>query len=308
LLLNFSGVFGLAAAQVDLQRLLNYLLLVLSIVAGVIFGMLADRLIDLSLGRETAVLVGPVSRQTELPRLTEDDFQVILKRNLFNSEATGEAIDSIDFASKIVTVPDGNASAKPMGSLTLIGTVVAGENSLALGKSGTKNKVFRLNEEISPGVIVSEIGRKLVVIKDHGVRRELPLKAQKGAKAQRIRQKRAGTARGGVVAVDDNRWKISKTVIDGARANLNSLLQSARMVPQVKNGKTVGFKLVELEKGSLLEQIGLKVGDLIVEINQVQLNSPEKALQVFQQVREANNITLGLIRNGNPETFEYSFE
>ena len=66
--------------------------------------------------------------------------------------------------------------------------------------------------------------------------------------------------------------------------------------------------LVEIEKGSLLEQIGLRVGDLIVEKNQVKLNSPEKALQIFQQVREANNISLGLIRNGKLETFEYSLE
>ena len=80
------------------------------------------------------------------------------------------------------------------------------------------------------------------------------------------------------------------------------------MVPQVNNGQTVGFKLVEIKRGSLLEKVGLKVGDLVVEINQVKLNSPEKALQVFQQVREANNITLGLIRNGQLKTFEYSFE
>ena len=80
------------------------------------------------------------------------------------------------------------------------------------------------------------------------------------------------------------------------------------MIPQIKGGKTVGFKLVELEKGSLLEKIGLRVGDLVVEINQVKLNSPEKALQIFQQVREANNITLSLMRNGQPKTFEYSFE
>jgi len=306
--LNFSGVFGLAAGQVDLQRLLNYLLLALSIVAGVIFGILADRLIDLSLDRETALLMDPMPRQTELPRLTEDDFQIILQRNLFNSDAAGEETGRVDFSSKIVPVADGNNPVTQAGNMTLIGTVVAGENSLALVKSGKKNKIFRLHEEISPGVVISEIGRKLVVIDDHGVRRELPLKVQKGTKAQRIGQKRIRTTDGGVVSVDENRWKISKTVVDGARANLSSLLQSARMVPQVKNGKTVGFKLVELEKGSLLERIGLKVGDLIVEINQVQLNSPEKALQIFQQVREANNITLGLIRNGNPETFEYSFE
>jgi general secretion pathway protein C len=80
------------------------------------------------------------------------------------------------------------------------------------------------------------------------------------------------------------------------------------MIPQVQNGKTIGFKLMEMEKGSLLEQIGLRIGDLVVEINQVELNSPEKALQVFQQVREASNISLGLVRNGQRQTFEYRFE
>jgi len=52
----------------------------------------------------------------------------------------------------------------------------------------------------------------------------------------------------------------------------------------------------------------LRLGDVVVEINQVRLDSPEKALQIFQQVREANNISLGLIRNGQPQTFEYSLD
>lgn len=121
-------------------------------------------------------------------------------------------------------------------------------------------------------------------------------------------QKDNGSAQEGIVAIDESRWQVSKAVASNARANLNSLLQTARMIPEINNGKTVGFKLVAIDKGSLLEKIGLRVGDLIVEINQVKLDSPEKALQIFQQVREANNITLGMMRDGKPETFEYSFE
>ena len=192
--------------------------------------------------------------------------------------------------------------------MVLIGTVVAGDDSLALIKLGTKAGVFRLGEELAPRVVVAEIGRKLVVIDDHGTRTELILKQRKGAKASPVGKRNPAATKSGIVAVDEGSWQISKAVANNARANLNSLLQTARMVPQTKNGKTTGFKLVELEKGSLLEQIGLRVGDLVVEINQVKLNSPEKALQIFQQVREANNISLGLIRNGQAKTFEYSFE
>ena len=296
------------AVQIDLQKVLNYLLLALAVAGGIISGILAGRLIDLSLGVETALLNDPAPRKIAVPQLQEDDFQVILNRNLFNSEATDSGIDRVDLSSTAITADGVPESTAAMGDLTLVGTIVAGEDSLALIKSGSKVTVFRLGEELAPGVVVSEIGRKLVVLMDHGVRRELPLKQRKGTRAKQVRQQNSSASNQGIVAVDGNRWKISKAVADNARANLNSLLQTARMIPQIKNGKTVGFKLVELKKGSLLEKIGLRVGDLVVEINQVKLNSPEKALQIFQQLREANNISLGLMRNGKPETFEYSFE
>jgi len=307
-LLSLTHTIGLVAVQIDLQRLLNYLLLGLAIVGGIISGMLAGRLIDLSLGGEMLMLADPVPRQVAVHQLQEDDFQIILNRNLFNSAAVGGAVEQVNLSSTAIATETAVKGTARIGDLALIGTVVAGKKSLALIRSGAKAGIFQLDEELAPGVVVSEIGRKLVVLRDHGIRRELPLKQSKGAKAQLARRGNVAAVKQGVVAIDESRWQISKAVVDNARANLNSLLQTARMIPQVENGKTIGFKLVEMEKGSLLEQIGLRVGDVVVEINQVKLNSPEKALQIFQQLREASNISLGLMRNGKPETFEYSFE
>ena len=296
--------------QIDLQRLLNYLLLALSVVGGITAGMLAARTIDLSLGSETALPIGTTARSVTERQLQVSDFQIILQRNLFDSSA--EPIGRIDLSSKAITATTVDNKAKPIGDLVLIGTVVAGQESLALIKAGGKTKVYRLQDSLAPQIVISEIGRKMIVLIDHGSRRELLLKESKGARKRAIKSSgrtssKAGSKRG-VVAVDENNWKISKAVVSNARANLNSLLQTARMVPQLNNGQTVGFKVVELKKGSLLEQIGLQVGDLVVKINQVELNSPEKALQIFQQVREANNLSLGLVRSGQPKTFEYSFE
>ncbi len=296
----------MVAVQIDLQRLLNYLLLILSIVGGIISGVLAGRLIDLSIGGEVISFGRPGSGQTAVRQLDEEDFQIILSRNLFNSAAVGTAAERVNLYSTAIPVTADEAP-RATADLVLIGTVVAGKDSLALIKLGKKAGIFQLNEELSPRLVVSEIGRKLVVLKDHGVRRDLPLKQRKGARAQLVK-KVIGSAQEGIVAIDEGRWRVSKAVANNARANLNSLLQTARMIPEINNGKTVGFKLVAIDKGSLLEQIGLRVGDLIVEINQIELDSPEKALQIFQQVREANDITLGLMRDGKPETFEYSFE
>lgn len=283
--------------------------MVLAIVGGIVFGALAGRLIDLSLEGDIPVLAAPLSRQVAVRSLDENDFQIILSRNLFNSEATGE-VEQVDLSNSPMKQSAVTEAAATMTDLGLIGTVVAGPDSLALIRHGKKVEIFQLDEELAPRIRLIEITRKMVVIDDHGRRRELPLLAQKTARPRIVNKTGKATGRQGegIVPVSEGRWQISKTVADNARANLNSLLQTARVIPEVKNGNTIGFKLVELQRGSLLEKIGLKVGDLIVEINQVKLNSPEKALQIFQQVREANNISLGLMRNGQARTFEYRFE
>ena len=294
--------------QIDFQRLLNYLLMALAVAGGIIFGLLAGRLVDFSLGNGSAQLLVPLARETAVRQLNEEDFQIILRRNLFNSAAAGEDFEAVDLSAKPITA---NVPVEPttaLADLTLIGTIVAGENSLALIQNGKKAGIFKLNDAPVPGVSITEITRKMVVLTEQGQRRELLLKKQQGAEAKLVRPGVTGSPQNGVIPLTEGRWQISKAVAANARDNLNSLLQSARMVPELDNGRTIGFKLVEMRKGSLLEKIGLRVGDLIVEINQVPLNSPEKALQIFQQLREANNISLGLIRNGQSKTFEYSFE
>lgn len=292
--------------QIDLQKILNYSLMLLAICGGVIAGSLAGQLADLLMS--TGEISQPVMQSAPqvVATLKEADFQVILDRNLFDSQAVSQPAEKVDLSARLTA--EATASPAPArGEMELIGTVVAGEDSLALIQVGRKASVYRLLDEVSPGVKVTEITRLLVALMDHGVRQELLLKQRKQEQPKLVR--RSGpVAAGGVVALGENRWQVSRTAAENARANLNTLLQTARMIPQLQNGKTVGFKLVELEKGSLLEQVGLRVGDLVVEINQVELNSPEKALQIFQQVREASNISLGLVRNGQRQTFEYSFE
>lgn len=294
--------------QIDFQKFLNYLLVLLAVSGGLVLGALGGRFIDFSLGGSSVPVLLPPARQAGVRPLEEKDFQIVLERNLFNSAAVGEFAGQIDLSTPIQTASAQAATA--ISELRLIGTIVAGDESLALIQTGKKVGIFKLNETPAPGVTITEIQRKMVVLDERGQRHELPLIQQQDAKPQLVSRRGGANAvqQDGIVALAEDRWQISRAVADNARANLNSLLQTARVVPELKDGQTVGFKLVEMEKGSLLEKIGLKVGDLIVEINQVELNSPEKALQIFQQVREANNISLGLIRNGQPETFEYRFE
>lgn len=75
----------------------------------------------------------------------------------------------MSLSSTAIAAKAAEETAAAIADLILIGTVVAGDDSLALIQSGTKAGIFQLQEELAPGVFVSQIGRKFVILMDHGV-------------------------------------------------------------------------------------------------------------------------------------------
>ncbi|HZZ85731.1 MAG TPA: type II secretion system protein GspC [Anaeromyxobacteraceae bacterium] len=110
----------------------------------------------------------------------------------------------------------------------------------------------------------------------------------------------------GVKQLADNRYDVKRTVIDQNLSNMSSLATQARMVPNFKNGVANGFKLFSIQPGSLYTSIGIENGDVVTKINGYEINSPDKALEVYQKLKEANHISLELERNGQPIRKEYN--
>jgi general secretion pathway protein C len=102
----------------------------------------------------------------------------------------------------------------------------------------------------------------------------------------------------GVRKVSDTRYEIPKRVVDQSLSNLNNIATQARIVPSFKNGVANGFKLFSIQPGSLYSAIGVENGDVIQRINGYEINSPDKALEVYQKLREAQLVTIELERNG----------
>jgi general secretion pathway protein C len=110
----------------------------------------------------------------------------------------------------------------------------------------------------------------------------------------------------GVRKVTDNRYEITKAVIESSLSNLNTLATQARMVPSFKNGVANGFKLFQIQPGSLYSSIGIENGDVITRINGYEINSPDKALEIYQKLRESSHVTLELDRAGQNIKKDYS--
>jgi general secretion pathway protein C len=81
-------------------------------------------------------------------------------------------------------------------------------------------------------------------------------------------------------------------------ANLNDIAMQARIVPAFRDGVAVGFKLFSIRPDSIYAAFGIQNGDVIRNINGLDLNSPEKALEIYSKLKETCRFDIGLERDG----------
>ena len=102
----------------------------------------------------------------------------------------------------------------------------------------------------------------------------------------------------GIKATSENEYEVPKAEIDKTLSNLNDVAMQARIVPAFKDGVAQGFKLFSIRPDSIYTKIGIQNGDVIKRINGYDLNSPEKALEIYSKLKEANRIDIEVERNG----------
>jgi len=121
-----------------------------------------------------------------------------------------------------------------------------------------------------------------------------------------------GVAQGGggegVKQLSENQYVVARSEINNALTNLSDLATKARIVPSFKNGVANGFKLFSIVPDSLYAKIGVQNGDVIRRINGYEMNSPDKALEIYQKLRDASRIEIELERRGESLRKSYSIE
>ncbi|GHG74716.1 type II secretion system protein GspC [Comamonas sp. JC664] len=110
----------------------------------------------------------------------------------------------------------------------------------------------------------------------------------------------------GIRATSENEYEVPRAEIDKTLNNLNQVAMQARIVPAFKDGQAVGFKLFSIRPDSIYSKIGVQNGDVIRRINGFDLNSPEKALEVYSKMKDAARIEIEIERNGAPIRKSYN--
>lgn len=301
------------------HRYFLFLSLAMIALAGGTAGWLSAVILGLRL--TPAVATGGPARTAKVEtaaRRPLKDYQIILDRDIFDSEDQGGGVLAetapVVTASSAASQPAAPSASKTHLNLTLIGTVTAGPDSLAVIAKGKETGVYRLKEKIGDAVL-EEIARNHVILRHRdGSRETLAVtESSPGSVAAETHREAAPKAaksksKSGIKEVGENRWLIPKETAERARGNINDLLKQARLEPRIVDGQTKGFVVRMIRPGSFLALLGLSLNDVVMEINNVELNSPERALQIMQQLREARHISVSLLRNNKPVTFEYEID
>ncbi|MDC0674567.1 PDZ domain-containing protein [Nannocystis radixulma] len=74
----------------------------------------------------------------------------------------------------------------------------------------------------------------------------------------------------------------------------------ARVIPAMRDGKTVGFNLYSIRAGSPLALFGFKNGDLVRSVNGEPIDGIDAALRLYSQMRLLDRWTIAGTRKGEP--------
>ena len=239
------------------------------------------------------------------------DSAAVLDRNLFGSRIVGAA----PAGNRAAEIQDGlPESALP---LELLGTVVnvRGGRSFAIiqNSSTREQQLYFAGDPVVDGVTLLSVGRNRVVLLRDG-RHEVLEKAEERAAAPPLRRPGARAVRsvrkqatGGITVrkVGDNSYVMDRREVDGVLQDFSKLLTQIRLVPHFSNGKPDGFKVFNIRPNSLFMKLGMVNGDIIKRVNGLEISGPEQALQMFQQLKDENRITLVIERFRKNLTLQY---
>jgi general secretion pathway protein C len=281
---------------------------------GFASGHLLDTVLQMKL-RTVAPATTVTERRDESgsAKITESDLNLILQNNIFDA-------DNRSATATMTRVPTSSGSEESStttrADLKLFGTVVAGELSQALLEVNKELKLYHLGDKIAGNGTLEEIQRNQVTIKNRDqslttltMHEQAPPSPGREAVASSAPSKTNGSKEVvDVREVGENSWMISRETIESVRENFAAQMRLAQMQPRIVDGKTDGFLIQRINPRSLLAKLGLQRGDVVIDVNNIKLDSPEKALLIFQQLREARQISLAVERNGQPMTFSYEIE
>lgn len=255
----------------------------------------------------------PPKKQSQLrpPNYVDrSQFSAVTNRNLFSS--LGIIPDAIT-ANRSTEKKD----ADPIPSslpLNLIGTLVHSNPEKSIAAIEVKSKSmtgsYITGAEVEGLAKIEKVERNKVFIRNSntGAIEYIEMKSANKVSFDASKAELAPAKAGGeVVATGTNQFQIKRSDLLKYTNDLSSVLMQARAVPNrdPNTGEINGFRLLDMQPGSIYEQLGLQRMDVIKGVNGEPIDSIQKAMEMYNTLKNGTQVKLQVDRGGKSDTFTY---
>lgn len=239
-------------------------------------------------------------------------YNPIRDRNIFNEDGKIAPKLTADGSEMPLSEVDPVPSQLP---LKLEGTLVHAnpKKSVATITLKTKNeaRAFMAEQDIEGMARVVRIERRKVVFRNLNNNRLEYIDIPKDSAVTFGMKNPLPSAGGDVQKADDFNYTMRRADIAKYTSDLGSILQQARMVPNIvpgSGGQVDGFRFVAIQPNSIYEKLGFKTMDVIKKVNGEPVNSPTKAMELYNALKSGTRISLTIERNGRDQDFNYNIQ
>jgi general secretion pathway protein C len=96
--------------------------------------------------------------------------------------------------------------------------------------------------------------------------------------------------------------------IDRARQNPEEIARRLQIVPVLDGGRMTGIRLSSGADASLINQIGLRPGDVVTAVNGAPVDSLARGQQIIEGLRNASSARVTVLRDGRPTDITISLK
>lgn len=297
------------------------LLVVTSILAKILSTIIVLQLADFALPASQDIIEVDLLAQAE--RFNYRNLRkAILDRNLFNSsgELPAESDENENAGAGSAEAFNLSGPCRDTAlNITLIGTIYTGQDATNLATIQEKGigspDIYRAGDMIigSEAASIAKIERKRVILNNAGVKECMVLKdpelvnqmvapnllpaldeipAPDGSKVSASSPSAADTA--GSVTLN------CEFVESELGAEFSKIVSTVRIVPNpTDNAGINGFKVFNIQSGSLLDKVGLQNGDVIQQVNDTNLSQPDQGFALFQALQDEESLRIKALRQGD---------
>ena len=187
-------------------------------------------------------------------------------------------------------------------TLLLKGTVSGnnGPPSLAIiSNNSDEEKVYSINDLVAPGISLHSVYADQIIIDNNNELEVLKLPKELVENTPTVIRNSRVNKRTSVT-------QISKTAITPLSQFGTKLADTIRPTPYFSDGAQLGYRVYPGSNRKQFMSLGLLSGDLITNVNGVALNDAQKAMTIFQEIENENQVSLTIIRNNESQKINIS--